>query len=59
MEWICSAIVFFPIVLGAGKLFGETGRKVATVCLIVGSILLIASLPVWCYLLLHFVIPTL
>jgi len=59
MEWICCAIVFFPVVLGAGKLFGETGQKVATACLIVGSILLIASLPVWCYLFLCFIVPIL
>lgn len=59
MEIICCAIVFFSIVLLARKIFGTAGENVAIGCLVVGSLLFIASLPVACYLILRFVVPML
>lgn len=45
---ICAA-VFFPVVLLAGKLFGEKGILAAQFILIFGSLAIIFSLPVLFY----------
>jgi hypothetical protein len=59
MEWICCAIVFYGVLYVAGKFFGERGENIAQGCLIIGSILLIVSLPIAFFLFLRFIIPVL
>jgi hypothetical protein len=59
MELLILALIFFLVVGLSSKLGGETGAKVASGCLIVGSLILIASLPVACYVFLHFILPLL
>lgn len=59
MEWVLLAAIFYGVTLTAGIVFGSRGEKTAAGCLIVGSIGLIASLPVACYLTLRFLVPLL
>ena len=59
MEWICCALIFFPVVFLAKKFWGPVGEKAAIAILIIGSFMLILSLPLACYVFLRFVIPVL
>ena len=59
MELLVLGGIFFIVVGPASYFFGEKGAKIASGCLIVGSLLLIASFPVVCYIFLHFVLPML
>lgn len=59
MEWVVLGLIFFGVTWAARKLFGEPGEKAAVGCLVLGSIMLIASLPIACYLVLRFLVPLL
>lgn len=54
MEILCAALVFFPIVFVAYKFGGDRGMNIAMIVLVFGSLAFIVSLPVLCYLLLHY-----